>query len=98
MSHYRNNSSVREQLQVAVYSDSDPNAYLFPTMGPRALFNLSLGRGEFSFPVQFTVPGSLPAKVNQSVFVSLPSTLLWDRKGYDNSARSRLPIRRKPGC
>lgn len=93
-----NDSSVREQLQVAVYTDSDPNAYYFPTTGPRALFNFSMGRGVFSFPVQFTVPGSLPANVNQSVFVSLPSTLQWDRKGYDNSARSRLRIRRKPGC
>jgi hypothetical protein len=93
-----NDSSVREQLQIAVYADSDPNAYYFPTTGALGLFNFSMGRGEFSFPIQFTVPGSLPANVNQSVFVSLPSTLMWDRKGYDNSARSRLRIRRKTSC
>jgi hypothetical protein len=93
-----NNSSVRENLQVAVYADSDANAYYFPTSGPRALFNLSLGRGEYSFPVWYDVPASMPVNVNQFIFVSLPSTLSWDRKGYDNSARSRVRIRRKPGC
>lgn len=93
-----NNSSVREQFQVAVYADSDPNAYYFPTSGALALFDVSLGRGEGSFPVQFTVPASLPSNVTQNVFVSIPTTLLWERKGYDNAARSRLRIRRKPGC
>jgi hypothetical protein len=93
-----NNSSVRENLQVAVYADSDPNAYYFPTSEPRTMFNISLGRGEYSFPVFYDVPASMPANVNQYLFVSLPSTMLWDRKGYDNTARSRLRIRRKPGC
>jgi hypothetical protein len=93
-----NDSSVRENLEVAVYADSDPNAYFFPTSGPRTLFNISLGRGEYSFPVWYDVPASMPSNVNQFVFVSLPNTLLWDRKAYDNSARSRLRIRRKPSC
>jgi hypothetical protein len=93
-----NNSSVREQFQVAVYADADPNAYFFPGSEALAVFDISMGRGEFSFPVQFTVPASLPANVTLNVFVSLPTTLLWERKGYDNSARSRLRIRRKPGC
>jgi hypothetical protein len=93
-----NNSSVRENLQVAVYADSNPNAYFFPTSEPHTLFSISLGRGEYSFPVFYDVPATMPANVNQFLFVSLPSTLLWDRKGYDNSARSRLRIRRKPGC
>jgi hypothetical protein len=93
-----NDSSVRENVQVAVYADSDRNGYFFPTTGPRALFNITLGRGEYSFPVWYDVPASMPADVDQFIFTSLPSTLDWDRKGYDNSARSRLRIRRKPGC
>jgi hypothetical protein len=93
-----NESSVREQFQVAVYADSDPTAYYFPTSGALALFNVSMGRGVDSFPVQFTVPASLPSNVTQSVFVSLPTTNLFERKAYDNSARSRLRIRRKGGC
>lgn len=93
-----NVSSTREQFQVAVYADADPNAYFFPTSGALALGNYSMGRGAFSFPIQFTASGSMPANVTQSVFVSLPTTMLWERKGYDNSARSRLRIRRKPGC
>lgn len=94
-----NVSSVREQFQVAVYADSDPNAYYFPTPAERlALFNVSLGRGEGSFPVHFIVPASLPANVTQNIYVSIPTTLLWERKGYDNAARSSLSIRRKPGC
>jgi len=93
-----NNSSMRENLQVAVYADSDPNAYYFPTSEPRALFNFSLGRGEYSFPVWYDIPTSMPVNVNQFIFVSLPSTLSWDRKSYDNSARSRLRIRRRPDC
>ena len=90
--------TVRENLDVAIYADSDPNAYFFPTDGPRDVFNISLGRGEFSFPVFYDVPASMPVNVDQFLFVSLPSTLLWDRKAYDNSARSRLRIRRKPSC
>jgi hypothetical protein len=62
------------------------------------VFSISLGRGEFTFPVHYTVPASLPVGVIHNLFVSLPSTILWDRKGYDNSARSRLRIVRKPGC
>lgn len=93
-----NNSSVRENLQVAVYADSDPNAYFGSASGPPTLFNISLGRGEYSFPVFYEVPASMPSNVNQFLFVSLPSTFPWDRKAYDNSSRSRLRIRRKPGC
>lgn len=93
-----NNSSVREESQMALYADIDPNAYRFPGSAALALYNVSLGRGEGSFPVQFTVPGSLPANVTQSVFVSIPTTNPFERKGYDNAARSRLRIRRKPGC
>lgn len=93
-----NDNSLTEQLQVAIYADADRNAYFFPTSGALAVFNVSLSRGVRSFPVQFTVPASLPSNITQHVFVSLSSTLLWDRKGYDNAARSRLRIRRKPGC
>jgi hypothetical protein len=92
-----NDSSVRESFQVAVYADANPNAYFFPD-SPLALFDVSMARGISSFPVQFTVPASMPANTTQNVFVSLPTTNLWDRKGYDNSARSRLRIRRKSGC
>lgn len=97
-----NNSSVREQFRVAVYADSDPNDYrtgstTSPVRGALAQFDVSTGRGAFSFPVQFTISASLPSHVTQNVFVSIQTTL-WDRKGYDNAARSRLRIRRKPGC
>ena len=84
-----NNSSVREQFQVAVYADPDSNAYFFPTSGALAVFNVSMGRGELSFPVPFIVPASLPSNVTLNGFVSISSTLPWERKGYDNSARSR---------
>jgi hypothetical protein len=93
-----NNNSVPQNLQVVIYADSDPNAYYFPTEGPRSTFFFTVNRGEFSFPVWYEVPASMPTGVDQFLFVSLPSTLSWDRKGYDNSARSRLRIRRKPGC
>jgi hypothetical protein len=93
-----NDSSVREQFQVALYADADPNAYFFPATGALATYNVSMGRGHSSFPVEFTVPASLPSNVTQFMFVSISSTLQWDRKGYDNSARSRLQIRRKPSC
>jgi hypothetical protein len=93
-----NDSSVRESLEIAIYADSNPNAYYFPNPGALALYSFSMGRGVFSFPVNFTVPGSLPTNVNQSVYISLPSNLLWERKAYDDSARSRVRIRRKPGC
>lgn len=93
-----NDSSVREQLQVAVYVDAATNAYYFPNPGALALYNFTMGRGVFSFPIQFTVPASLPSGTNENVYVSLPTTNLWDRKGYDNSARSRVRLRRKAGC
>ncbi|HEX9016795.1 MAG TPA: matrixin family metalloprotease, partial [Chloroflexota bacterium] len=84
-----NDSSIRESLQIAIYADANPNAYFFPP-SPLALFNLSMTRGVSSFPVRFTIPSSMPANVTQNVFVSLPTTNRWDRKAYDNSARSRL--------
>jgi hypothetical protein len=93
-----NDSSTRESLQVAVYADANANSYYFPTDGPRSIFNISLGRGEYSFPVFYEVPASMPANLTQFLYVSLPSTLSWDRKGYDNFAQSRLRIRRKAGC
>jgi hypothetical protein len=93
-----NDSSVREQLRVTIYADPDPSAYFSPSGPTLAEFDLGLGRGEGSIPVKFTVPPSLPAATDMNVFVKLPSTLLWDRKAYDNSARSRLRIRRKAGC
>jgi hypothetical protein len=92
-----NDSSVRESLQVAIYADAGTTAYYFPD-SPLALYNLSMGRGVASFPAQFTVPASMPANTTQNIYVSLPTTNSWDRKGYDNSARSRLRILRKPGC
>jgi hypothetical protein len=93
-----NDGSERNQFDIAVYADADPNAYYFPTSGALAVGSVNLGRGTFSFPVQFTVPVSLPSGVAQNVFVSIPSTLSWERKGYDNAARSRLRIQRKPSC
>ena len=93
-----NNSSVEEQTDFAIYADADPNAYYFPTSGALAVYNTSIGRGSFSFPVDFDIPASLPAGVTQFVFVSIPTTNLSERKGYDDSARSRLRIVRKAGC
>ena len=93
-----NDNSAVEALQIAVYADAGANAYYFPDSGPRNLFNFSMGRGVASFPVQYTVPASMPTGVNQNLYVSLPGNLLWERKAYDNSARSRLRIRRKAGC
>ena len=92
-----NNNSRREQFQVAIYADADPNAYYFSTTDALTVLDVSLGRGEGSFPVQFTVPSSLAPNATHYIFVSI-SSLPWDRKGYDNGARSRLRIRRKPGC
>ncbi|HEV8580094.1 MAG TPA: matrixin family metalloprotease [Thermoanaerobaculia bacterium] len=93
-----NDGPLREEFQVAIYADADPNAYFFPTSETLQLYDVGMGRGVASFPVDFIVPASLPPNMTQSVFVSLPGTLLWERKGYDNAARSRLKIRRKPGC
>ena len=93
-----NDSSTREQLEVAVHADADPNAYYSPGADALSLWSLAMGRGDATFPISFTVPASLPANVTQHVFVSVPSTNAWDRKGYDNVARSSLRIRRKGGC
>jgi hypothetical protein len=93
-----NDSSIRESFQVALYADADPLAYYFPGPAALRLYDVSMGRGTASFPVDFTVPASMPPGVTQNVFVSLPTTLLFERKGYDNAARSRLRIRRKAGC
>jgi hypothetical protein len=93
-----NNNSNREAVQVRVYADSDLNAYYYPDSIPYSWFNISLGRGAYSFPVWYTVPSSMPSGTTQNLYVSLPTTNLWERKGYDNSARSRLRIRRKAGC
>lgn len=93
-----NVSTVVEPTDFAIYADADPTAYYFPTTDALAVFNTAIGRGTFSFAVDFVVPGSLPAVAPQFVFVSLPTTNLTERKGYDNSARSRLRIVRKAGC
>jgi hypothetical protein len=93
-----NDNSNREPVQVRVYADSALNAYYYPDSIPYSWFNVSLGRGAFSFPVSYTVPSSMPSGTTQNLYVSLPTTNLWERKGYDNSARSRLRIRRKAGC
>jgi len=93
-----NDGPVRENVLVVVYADSDPNAYMSPRSGPRTEFNISLGRGEYSFPVWYDIPSSMPVNVDHYLFVSIAEPLPWDRKGYDNAARSRLRVRRKPGC
>jgi hypothetical protein len=92
-----NDSSTRESFQVSVYIDPAIDA-LTGFDGGLIFYNISMGRGVYSFPAQFTVPASMPVNVIENVYVGLPSTLLWDRKAYDNGARSRLRIRRKAGC
>ena len=93
-----NDGSPREEFMVAVYADPNLNAYYFPSTGALALIDVSMGRGQASFPVQFNVPRGLPVNVNENVYVSIESDLSWERKGYDNAARSRLRFRLKPGC
>ena len=93
-----NNHVARETFTVAVYSDAALDAYYFP--GPETLtsFDVDMGRGTASFPVDFTIPASFPKGTTQHVYVSLPSTLGWERKGYDNGARSPLNLKRRSTC
>lgn len=94
-----NDGSPREQFRIGVYADPDPNAYpSLNTPGALALIDVAMNRGQASFPVQFTVPAAMPANVIENIFVSIESDLLWERKAYDNSARSRLRLQVKPGC
>ncbi len=93
-----NDSSVSETTDFAIYADANPGGYYHSPSDALALYNTTIGRGTFSFNVDFVVPASQPAGVTQFVFVSLPSTNLAERKGYDNAARSRLRILRKAGC
>ena len=60
-----NNSSVREQFEVAVYADLTRNAYFFPTSGALAVFNLSLDSRRIlvSCPVCCSSFGSRPLSV-----------------------------------
>jgi hypothetical protein len=92
-----NDGPLREDFQLAVYADPSLTAYYFPASGALALFDVSMGRGDGSFPVSFTVPPDFPANVIQNIYLSLPSTLLWERKAYDDAARSRLRLLRS-GC
>jgi len=94
-----NDGSPREQFRIGIYADPNPNAY--PSLsapGPLALIDVAMNRGQASFPVSFTVPGGMPANLTENIFVSIETDLLWERKGYDNSARSRLRLMVKPGC
>jgi Putative peptidase family len=92
-----NDGATTENVLVSVYTTNDPNDY-FGFNDGLVFYSLNAVQGISSFPAQFTVPASMPANVTQSVFVSLPGNLTWDRKAYDNAARSRLTIRRKTGC
>jgi hypothetical protein len=92
-----NNGTTRESFRVGVYADADPNAYPSGTSPALSMFSASMGQGVFTLPVNFTVPASLPAGA-LNIFVSLPDFNPAERKGYDNSARSRLRIQRKAGC
>jgi hypothetical protein len=93
-----NSSTAKEPTDFALYADADPNAYFYPGADALAIYNTSIGRGTFSFAVDFDVPASLPRGVAQFVYVALPTTNLSERKGYDNAARSRLRIIRRSGC
>jgi hypothetical protein len=94
-----NDGSPREQFRVGVYADPDSNAYpSLNTPGPLALIDVAMNRGQASFPVQFTVPSGMPANVIENIFVSIETDLLWERKAYENFARSRLRLQVKPGC
>ena len=92
-----NDSATRESFDVSVYLDPDPNAYPHGA-GALATTSVSMGQGTASLPIKFTVPGTLAANTTYNVFVGTPNSLLTDRKGYDNAARSRLRIKRKSGC
>ena len=89
-----NNSTTRESFRATAYIDKDPNVYVFPA-GP--VWNISMGQGIYTFPIYFMVPTDLPVGVPYYAYVAISSEL-WDRKGYDNAARSRLRIVRKAGC
>jgi len=93
-----NNSTTVESFDLSVYLDPDVNAYPHGLADALSTVSVSMGQGTSSFPMQFTVPASLAANKTYHVFVGTPNSLLTDRKGYDNSARSALRIRRKPGC
>lgn len=94
-----NVSTRREELELTVYADADLDAYYFSPSDALAFYGLALdGRGTSSFRVDFTIPASLPANVTQHIYVSTRNTSMGERKGYDDSARSALRIRRAPGC
>jgi hypothetical protein len=93
-----NNSTTVESFEVSVYLDPDVNAYPHGLADALTTVSVSMGQGTTSFPIQFTVPASLAANTTYNVFVGTPNSLLTDRKGYDNSARSRLRVRMKAGC
>jgi Matrixin len=91
-----NDNAIRESFDVFVYLDPDPNAYMRGADSALTTLVVSMGQGTASFPIKFTVPASLPGGI-QHVFIGT-SQLMSDRKGYDNSARSRLRLQRKAGC
>jgi hypothetical protein len=93
-----NNSTTVESFDLSVYLDPDVNAYPHGLADALTTVSVSMGQGTTSFPIQFTVPASLAANTTYNVFVGTPNSLLTDRKGYDNTARSALRIRRKAGC
>jgi hypothetical protein len=93
-----NVNAAVEVFDVSVYLDPDVNAYPHGLADALNTVTVSMGQGTSSFPMQFTVPASLAANTTHNVFVGMPNSLLTDRKGYDDTARSRLRIRRKPGC
>ncbi len=93
-----NDSTVRETFDVSVYLDPDANAYPHGPADALATLTVNMGQGTTSLPVSFTVPASLAANTNYNVFVGLTNSLMTDRKGYDDSARSRLRIHRRDGC
>ncbi len=93
-----NNSTTVESFDLSVYLDPDVNGYPHGLADALTTVSVSMGQGTSSFPIQFTVPASLAANTTYHVFVGTPNSLLTDRKGYDNTARSALRIRRKVGC
>lgn len=93
------NASTRpEELELVVYADADPTAYYFSPSDALGVFSVTLGnRGTGSVRTDFTIPSTLPTGV-QNIFVSTRNLTPGERKGYDDSARSRLRIQRKSGC